>query len=784
MKLTNRSNVPVYTISGSNTSRQLPDWVARKRKRSLKHDPEYANRVELLQDFEFEEASQCIRVSEDGDWVVSTGTYKPQIHVHSTAQLSLSYSHHTDALNHSFELLSSDYTKSLHLQTDRSLEFHTPSGRHYTTRVPRYGRDLKYDRRSAEVVIPAVGLGASGSGEVFRLNLELGRFMRSYAVDVGGDRTDPTGTETLQGGVSTGAVNCAAIAHESHGLLAFGTSKGTIEFFDPRQKSRVALLAPPIDPLQSILNSADALAPTEVTALQFHPSGLTVGAGSSTGLIHLYDLRSSRPLLEKDHGYGYPVQTLKFLISTSSRTSHLSAEPKVLSADKRIIKLWDARRGDPWTAVEPTVDLNCVEWVSDTGMILTANEGQQQHSFLIPALGPAPRWCSFLDNMVEEMAEDASDPNAYENTALGQGGEVYDNYKFLTQPQMDALGLSHLIGTTGMVRPYMHGFFVQQRLYEEARLVAQPEVWAEEREKKIRERIEKERESRIRGSKKLNVKVNQALADKLVERQKKHEQQKARRALRKAEQETNDRSADDVPADGDANEAKAQSDGAVLQPRPGLLSDDRFSALFKDPSYAVDETSNEFRALNASTKIQQQNKEYQRSLAKGTGLTAVEEEELEERRGPDSSSEDEESDGEEKDLQNGRPEERRDPVREQYEASLGRKKKRSKLDKKPVKKRDITMRVSSSNAQPISAAASESFGTRLSQNNGFSGTKRDAAGRKGGNVVGEKETTFVVGNKQKSRAQRDGDGDEAGTGVSRSKKGERRSASGNVFRRM
>lgn len=40
----------------------------------MKDDPEYANRVELLQDFEFEEASQCVRVSEDGEWVMSTGT--------------------------------------------------------------------------------------------------------------------------------------------------------------------------------------------------------------------------------------------------------------------------------------------------------------------------------------------------------------------------------------------------------------------------------------------------------------------------------------------------------------------------------------------------------------------------------------------------------------------------------------------------------------------------------------------------------------------------------------
>ena len=77
MKLSNGSTVPVYTISGSSTARPLPEWLARRRKRSLKNDPEYANRIELLQDFEFEEASQCIRASEDGQWVMSTGKLEP-----------------------------------------------------------------------------------------------------------------------------------------------------------------------------------------------------------------------------------------------------------------------------------------------------------------------------------------------------------------------------------------------------------------------------------------------------------------------------------------------------------------------------------------------------------------------------------------------------------------------------------------------------------------------------------------------------------------------------------
>jgi len=65
--------VAVYTLAGSNTARPLPDWLQRKRRRSLKHDPEFAHRVELLQDYSFEEASVCTRVSEDGEWVVSTG---------------------------------------------------------------------------------------------------------------------------------------------------------------------------------------------------------------------------------------------------------------------------------------------------------------------------------------------------------------------------------------------------------------------------------------------------------------------------------------------------------------------------------------------------------------------------------------------------------------------------------------------------------------------------------------------------------------------------------------
>ncbi|EPE25480.1 Putative isomerase YbhE [Glarea lozoyensis ATCC 20868] len=644
MKLTNPNDVPVYTISGASTARPLPDWLARQRKRSLKNDPEYANRVELLQDFEFEEASACIRVSEDGEWVMSTGTYKPQIHTHYLPHLSLSFARHTTTLNHSFILLSSDYSKSLHLQTDRKLEFHTPGGCHYETRLPRYGRDLIYDKQSAEALVPAVGVNADGSGEVYRLNLEVGRYMKPYQIDVGGDDMTTSGGGALQGGINTGSVNCAAIAEDSHNLLAFGTSIGTVEFWDPRSKARVGILAGQEG---------------EITALDFDRSGLSLATGSSEGLVQLFDLRRPVPILHKDQGYGYPIKTLMHMTTSSQ-------EKKILSADKRIIKLWDEADGKAWTSVEPAVDINSVAWCKQSGMILTANEGKQQHAFFIPQLGPAPRWCSFLDNMVEEMAEEAP-------------AETYDNYKFLTLPELKSLNLGHLVGTTNLLRPYMHGYFVASKLYEEARLIANPYIFDDERTKRVKEKVEKERASRIRGGKK--VKVNQNLVDKMLKRQERRQ---------------------------------------TVDQDKGVLGDDRFGKMFEDEEFAVDERSREFQALNPSTKVGEA------GMARPSNISG------------ESSDEVDDDDDEIAKVRKEKP--------------------------KPE------MRISSSSYKKSGhQSRDKSLGSR-SQGNGRATKSR-------GEVVGERSVSFVpsAGKKEKEqpKPERKGRRDDG-----------RRSASGNVFRRL
>lgn len=51
------------------------------------------------------------------------------------------------------------------------------------------------------------------------------------------------------------------------------------------------------------------------------------------------------------------------------------------------------------------------------------------------SLGPAPKWCGFLDTLVEELQETKNET-------------IYDDYKFVTRNELEELGLSHLIGKT------------------------------------------------------------------------------------------------------------------------------------------------------------------------------------------------------------------------------------------------------------------------------------------------------------------------------------------------
>lgn len=465
LKSTSASEISVYQVSGTNLSRALPDWIAKKRKRSLKNDLEYQNRVELIQDFEFSEASNKIKVSKDGQFAMATGTYKPQIHVYDFANLSLKFDRHTDSENVDFLFLSDDWTKSVHLQNDRSIQFQSKGGLHYTTRIPKFGRSLAYNEINCDLYV-----GAS-EDELYRLNLEQGRFLNPFKLETKGVNH-----------VSTNSTN---------GLVAVGMEDNVVEFWDPRARSRVSILQ-----LENQIDSS----PFQVSTTSFRNDGLNFACGSTNGYVFLYDLRSSEPTLVKDQGYGFGIKKITWL-------DGVGADNKILTCDKRIAKIWDTVDNKAYASMEPSVDINDIEHIPGTGMFFTANEGIPMHTYYIPNLGPSPRWCSFLDSITEELEEKPSD-------------SVYSNYRFITKDDVKKLNINHLVGSN-VLRAYMHGYFINTELYDKVSLIANPNAFKDEREREIRRRIEKERESRIRTSgvsKTSTIKVNKSLADKLSQK--------------------------------------------------------------------------------------------------------------------------------------------------------------------------------------------------------------------------------------------------------------------------
>jgi len=65
-----------------------------------------------------------------------------------------------------------------------------------------------------------------------------------------------------------------------------------------------------------------------VTALEFE-NGLTLGVGTATGQVLLYDIRSNKPFQIKDHLFGLPIRDIAF------------QDENVLSMDSSSVKIWN-----------------------------------------------------------------------------------------------------------------------------------------------------------------------------------------------------------------------------------------------------------------------------------------------------------------------------------------------------------------------------------------------------------------------------------------------------------
>lgn len=102
---------------------------------------------------------------------------------------------------------------------------------------------------------------------------------------------------------------------------------------------------------------------------------LTFGVGTSTGHVSffllnyrnffygfvqilLYDLRSTKPILVKDHHMGLPITKIDFA----------KDDGIVLSMDSRMLKFWEEDTGKPIGAIEPGEPLTEFVRVPDSGI--------------------------------------------------------------------------------------------------------------------------------------------------------------------------------------------------------------------------------------------------------------------------------------------------------------------------------------------------------------------------------------------------------------------------------
>lgn len=294
-KVSTLNGVKVYNLTAG---KALPSFLSDRQKRNLNKRAEFQHRVQLVQDFEFPTASSTLKMSRDGAYVVAGGCYKPMIRIFELSEMGMKCERFVDSEVVKLEVLSDDYRKLLLLQADRTLEVHAAYGRHFRCRIPKFGRDLLYQRPSAEAFV-----AASGS-DVYRLSLEAGQYLAPLVT-------------------SSPSVNALDLSPLHH-LLGCAGEDGVVECFDTRARKSVARL-----------QVNDGAAP--LTAIRFDTDGLTMGCGDGAGRVAIYDLRRRTPVTVKEHPNELPINSIRFHHGTSSS----DAPRRVLSADTRAIRIWD-----------------------------------------------------------------------------------------------------------------------------------------------------------------------------------------------------------------------------------------------------------------------------------------------------------------------------------------------------------------------------------------------------------------------------------------------------------
>lgn len=276
----------------------------------------------------------------------------------------------------------------------------------------------------------------------------------------------------------------------------------------------------------------------EITALQ-RDGDLNMVMGSAEGELKLFDLRYPAPAFTKSHPYMVPINDIIFHEKTG----------KMIVSDEKSIRIYDKDSGNLFTTVESKFKINGVKSYQSSGLLLVPQESSRVGTFFIPALGPAPKWCSFVENMTEELEEKQTET-------------IFNDYKFLSQEEVEKLKANHLLGTK-FLQSYLNGFIMKSKLYNKLKEQNQTFDYQAYKEDQVQKRLEKELAKDKIFNKQLKAQVNA----KLLERT-------AKNAARRETPSTR------------ATEA--------------LLKDSRFGGLTADPDFEQDEQNEDFKLRNPS----------------------------------------------------------------------------------------------------------------------------------------------------------------------------------------
>ncbi|EAL61212.1 NUC153 domain-containing protein [Dictyostelium discoideum AX4] len=542
MNLLTTNGVKIYNVSAG---KSLPEWLSENKREELRKNKEFNQRIELIQDFSFETSSQRVRISQDGQYIMATGIYPPQFKVFELSQLSQKVSRNLDCNVVTFEMLSDDYSKPVFLRDDRYIEFHAKFGSYFKTRIPKLGRDMTYHKPSCDLYITA------SDTEVYRLNLEEGRFLAPL-------------TTHLNGGINVIAQNPV------HQLMMLGGENGFIECWDPRVRTMVST----INAAAALpdYNSADEDSePISITAGKFGPDGLLLGLGTSNGGVLMYDIRSASPSMIKMHQYQLPINSINFHISGDGTQ-------RIMSSDAKIFKSFEKDTGKIHMVLEPKNPITDVVVTNGSGLLLMPGNTQKIQTYYVPALGAAPRWCSFLDNLTEELEEDKQ--------------LVYEDYKFITRDEVAKLDIENLIGT-GYLKAYMHGYFIHIKLYNKVVMSKNPTNYEDLRKQQIKDKLAEKNQTRISLTKKPTSSSSTTINKPAVN---------AKLAERLAAQYEIQKQDSHKPMDAEITQSSS--------------SDPRFKAMFENRDFEQDEGSEAFLRVNPRSKISKLDKHIQDNFDK------------------------------------------------------------------------------------------------------------------------------------------------------------------------